>query len=183
MTSSSGPLPPGLTAQVFELCLLRGAPQDLPYSPRLLVALIVAGTAADAFAGSLVGDLDGALARSLLSTFVVLALCRLALVMRDMRNRFVQTASALTACGLVFSLVQLPLALIAVPIPAPGTPLSGMHLLVGWATLGLLVWQLAVSAHIMRHAIESSFGLAFALVVSWLIAYWALLRLLFGAAG
>jgi hypothetical protein len=33
----------------------------------------------------------------------------------------------------------------------------------------------------MRHAIDASFGLAFALVLSWLIACWAIDRILFGA--
>jgi len=178
MSPSLTSLPPGLPSRVFDLCLLRGGPQDLPYSPRLLVALIVASTAVDAFAGHLIGDVDGALARSLLSTLVVLGLCRLALTVRSLQNRFVQTAIALVACGIAFSLVQLPFVLMAGPVPAPGTALTGAQILAGWATLALLVWQLAVSAHVMRHAIESSFGLAFALVVSWLVAYWALLRLL-----
>jgi hypothetical protein len=38
-----------------------------------------------------------------------------------------------------------------------------------------------VFAHIMRRAIESSFGLAFAIVVAWAVADWALGRVLFDA--
>lgn len=109
----------------------------------------------------------------------MLVLCWIALAIRHLRNRYVQTATALLACSLAFSLLQLPIALLAGPPPAGADALTGLQILVGWATLAVFVWQVSVDAHIMRHAMEAPFGLAFALVVSWVLAYWALDRMLF----
>lgn len=170
-----------LSRVVVDLCRLRGNPQDFPYSPNLLALLVGAGTALDTLTGGILGEADTTLARSLLSTAIVLALCWVALAIRGLRNRYEQTACALLACSFALSLLQLPLALLAGPPPATVADMSTLQAIFGWITLALLVWQLSVNAHIVRHAIDASFGFAFALVLSWLIAYWAIDRILFGA--
>ena len=170
-----------LVRVAVDLCRLRRGPQDVPHSPNLFGALIVASVVLDLLVGHLLGDGADVLPRSLLSTAIVLALCWIALAIRRLRNRYVQTATALLACGVLLSLLQVPLAWLAGPPPADANALVGLQIALGWLALAVFVWQLAVDAHIMRHAIESSWGLAFALVVSWVLAYWALERLLFGA--
>jgi hypothetical protein len=165
---------PQLARMIVDMCRLRRGPQDLPYSPNLLLALIVVGTGLDLFAGEAQGDSgSSALARSLLSSAIVLGLCWGALAIRDLRARYVQTATALMACGLLFSLLQTPLALLAGP-PDAHASLTGLQGLVSWIALTLFVWEIGVNAHIMRHAMESSFTFALLLVVSWVIVYWAL---------
>ena len=57
-------------------------------------------------------------ARSLVSTALVLALCWIALAMRQLGNRYVQTASALVACSIVFSLLCCRSPWLAGPMPA-----------------------------------------------------------------
>jgi hypothetical protein len=167
---------------VIDLCRLRGGPQDLPHAPALLAILLGAGTALDLTISHAMNHGDNALARSLLSSGVVLGLCWVALAIRRLPHRYVQTASALLACSLVFSLLQLPIALLAGPPPASAAELSNLQILLGWLTLALFVWQISVDAHIMRNAMDGSFGLAFALIVSWVLAFWALDRVLFGSA-
>ncbi|MEO5622255.1 MAG: hypothetical protein ABJB02_07350 [Dokdonella sp.] len=165
----------------MDLCRWRGGPQDFPFAPRLLAGLFVAGLALDLLVASALDDDAHALARSVLSSGIVLGLCWVALAIRGVRNRYVQTATALLACSLAFSLLQLPLALLAGPAPAPTAELSTLQVLIGWMTLALFVWQVSVDAHIMRQAMDASFGLAFALILSWVLAYWALDRIVFGA--
>ena len=133
-----------------DLMRFRGGPQDLPHAPALLVVLLGAGTALDLAIGHAISDGANALARSLLSSVVVLGLCWVALAIRRLPHRYVQTASALLACSLVFSLVQLPIALLAGPPPATAAELSHLQILLGWLTLALFVWQISVDAHIMR---------------------------------
>jgi len=173
---------PELARLVVDLCRLRGGPQDVPYSPNLLVALFVAGIALDTLGGSINADAGTALASSLLSNGVVLALCWIALTIRGQGNRYVQTASALLACSFAFTLLQLPLAWLGGPPPATAAELGGLQILLGWAMIAVFLWQVAVSAHIMRHAMDAPYGLALALVVAWVLAYWALDGALFGAS-
>jgi hypothetical protein len=169
-----------LACLVRDLCQLRRGPEEMPYSPALLALLVAASVVLDVATGALFGGND-VFARSLVSTALVLALSWAALEVRRFGNRYVQTASALVACGLAFSLLALPLGWLAHPIPSTATVLTPAQVLLGWAVLALFVWNLSVFAHIMRRAIESSFGLAFAIVVAWAVADWALGRVLFDA--
>ena len=162
-----------------QLCVLRARPQDFPHAPRLLLALWVAGIVLDGLVGQVLGFGAGAVGEAVLSSVVVLGLCWIALAIRALRHRFVQAAIALLAAGLVFSLGQLLLALLAGDVPVEGQAPTAAQLVAGWAALGLLAWQVGVFAHVMRHAMEAAYGLAFALVVSWVVAYWALDGLLF----
>lgn len=171
----------GLARTTLELCRLRSGPADLPHAPLLLAGLIVAGTVLDLAVGGALGDSANVFARSLLSTGIVLVLCWAALAIRRLGHRYVQTATALLACSLVFSLLQVPLALLAGPPPASAAQLTAVQIVLGWLTIGVFVWQVCVDAHIMRQALDAALGLAFALVVSWVLAYWALDSLLFGA--
>lgn len=167
---------------VLGLCRLRNSPQDLPHSMRLAVLLLMAATLLDSAIGAALGEAGDAPLRSLLSSVVVLGLCAVALAIRKLGHRYVQTATALLACSIVFSLLQLPVALMAGPPPATAAELSGAQMLLGWFTLGLFFWQIAVNAHIVRHAMDSSFGFALGLVATWVLAFWAIDHALFAGA-
>ena len=172
-----------LTVIVFEMCQLRRGPDDMPYSKALLVVLIGASIVLDVFIGSLGGGVPDALSRSLLSTGLVLALCWIALSLRRLVHRYVQTASALVACSIVFSLLILPLAWLSGPVPSPPTPLSSTQMLLGWLILAIVAWNLVVNAHIVRRALDAPFALGLAIALAWFIADLALERALFDAPG
>lgn len=171
-----------LIGLVWPLLKLRGSPADLPSEPRLPLLLIGASVLIDVLVAAALNDNTDVFARSLMSSAVVLGLCWIALAMRGLRHRFVQTATALVACSLVFSLLQLPLAWLAGPAPANLDHLTTLQVLIGWITIAMFVWQISIDAHIMRHALDAPFGLAFALVVCWMVAYFAIERIAFGAA-
>ncbi|RYD14087.1 MAG: hypothetical protein EOP90_14830 [Lysobacteraceae bacterium] len=164
---------------VVGLCRLRRAPQEFPHAPRLALLLLAAATLLDSAIGVVLGDGDTAPMRSLLSSIVVLGLCWVALAIRKLGHRYVQTATALLTCSIAFSLLQLPVAMIAGPVPEAAAELGAAQIVLGWFTLGLFFWQIAVNAHIVRHAMDSSFGFALGLVATWVLAFWALDHALF----
>ena len=172
---------PGLLVRILNLCRFRGGPQDLPHNPGLLITLLGVSVALDLSTADMFNIGDSALARSLFSTSLLLALCWLALAIRGMRNRFVQTAIALIACSMVFSILVLPLAVLF------GTPaesdklLTPVQTLLAWLTLGVLVWKVAVDAHNLRQAIDAPFWMGVSLAMAWSIADIALSRILFSA--
>lgn len=172
----------GLLAQLANLCRFRGGPQDLPHQPGLLVALLVASVALDLGTAALLDIGDSALGRSLFSSALLLALCWIALAIRGLRSRYVQTATALIGCAMVFSLLIVPIALLLGEPATPEKTLTPIQTLLAWLGLTVLVWKILVDAHNMRQAIDASLWIAFALVLSWSIADFALGRLLFGGA-
>lgn len=170
---------------VRDICQLRRGPEDLPYSPALLGVLVAASIALDCLVDAFLDRVSNVLARSLVSTGLLLALCWIALRLRKLDNRYVQTASALVACGgIVFTLLIVPLAWIAGLSTRGQIELApGPEFLLGLAMLAVVVWNLAVNAHILRRALEASFAFAFLLALIWAIADLALGHALFDRAG
>lgn len=172
----------GFLFKIANLCRFRGGPQDLPHNPGFLVALLVASVALDLVTATILEIGDSAPARSLFSTALLLALCWLALAIRGLLSRYVQTATALISCSMVFSLIIVPLALLFGPPASPEEKLTPIQTMLALLGLGVLIWKISVDANNMRQAIDASFWIGFALVLSWSVADFALGRVLFGGA-
>lgn len=142
-----------LPARVRDLCLFRGGPQDLPYAPRVLIALLVASAileaAFDLRSGSSVAVIVGAN----FGTLVALGALALMLRWRGKPARFVQAALGLAATGFLFELIALPLALI-VGHPTDPASLKGTQIVAALVLFALLVWQACIAANILRQALE-----------------------------
>ena len=82
----------------------------MPYSPALLGLLLAASIAVDLASGVAMGAENDRVAHVLVSTVLILGLAWIALAMRGLGSRFVQTASALVACSIAFSLLVNPIA-------------------------------------------------------------------------
>lgn len=164
---------------VRDLCQLRRGPEDVPYAPQLLLVLILASVLLDVALGAALGVKASILPRSLLSTGLILALCWTALTARGLGTRFVQAASALVACAMVFSLLMLPIAALTGAPPATPEQLTPMQVVLAWTALAVIVWKLCVDAHILRRALDAPFALGFLLALAWALADWALGRAVF----
>lgn len=132
-----------LAALAGDLLRLRRGPQDVPYSPTLLLLALIPyallGSALAAFAmpvsrALLYGPTEAALLGALVYA---------ALAVRRRPARYVQTLTALVLVGVVFNALSLPLTALA-------RPENGLGLLI----LALVAWSFAVSVHILRLALE-----------------------------
>ena len=142
----------------FEICLLRRAPQDLPASGYLLgISLCCYG-----LVSVLVSSRSYTFSMALLLTVVDLGLLVIfawsLLYLQSKMARLNQTLSALAGTGSLMGLIALPLLLTIAPDagttdPVPA-PLQSLWLL-------LLLWNLFIMAHIIRHALSSSFAIGF----------------------
>jgi hypothetical protein len=184
-------VPPSVAGPVrltLDLARLRGDPGDFPYSTSLLGGVFAACVALDMLTARSLGQTDNLLAHALIGESVVLALCWIALRIRGLSHRYVQTATALVACSLLVTLAQYPLALmftptVAVTVPAatPAPP-DPLQVVISLGFLALLAWQTLINAHIMRHAMQATYSFALTLVVTWVIASLAIEQILIGAA-
>ena len=141
----------------FDICLLRRAPQELPASGYLLGISL----GCYVLVSVLVTSQSYAFTRALLLAAVDLGLLIIfvwsLLYLQSKTARINQTLSALAGSGSLMGLIALPLLLaigpdkVNEPVPAP--------LLSLW--LLLLLWNLIIMAHIIRHALSSSFAIGF----------------------
>lgn len=132
-----------LAELVGNLLRLRQGPQDVPYSPTVLLlalipyALLSSALAAFAMPASralLYGPTEAAL---------LAALVYVSVAVRRRPARYVQTLTALVLVGVVFNALSLPLTALA-------RPENSLGLLI----LALVVWSFAVSVHILRQALD-----------------------------
>lgn len=161
-----------------DILLLRRGPQDLPYSTQLLVTVAALSIAVqlpvawmrEVGAGTV-------LAASALWLAFTLGLLRLLLTLRDKGSRFVQAATAFLGCNAVFNAMGIPVALLVGTPPQSPEQMTGAQILAGLISLPLLVWKVAVDAHVFRHSLDISFGGGVAVALMWILAAFALASL------
>ena len=153
----------------WQICLLRRGPQSLPASYGLLGVLLLLHVALGATLEFLSPASGRPLLGALLSTFAMLVMVSMLLQLTGFGRRLLQTLSAVAGCDLVIGALLLPLFAIATPEP----PLAVL-LVLAW--FGLLLWNLTITAHILRCAIEVPFWVALVIAIG-------MVALLFGVVG
>lgn len=154
---------------IRDLLQLKRGPQDVPYSPQLLLLLIGFSTVLDLTIGSVLNVGPNLLQRSLLSTALPLLLLYAVLGIRNLRARFVQTASALMVVGMIFSLLIFPLGLLIGKSPTTPQEVTPLHGIISLIALMLFMWNLTVHAHIFRHALNLPLMSGFLLALMWIV--------------
>lgn len=161
----------------FNICLLRRGPQDLPASGFLLgVSLCCYG-----LVSVLVSSQSYTFSMALLLTVVDLGLLVVfawsLLYLQRKAERLNQTLSALAGTGSLMGLIALPLLLTIGP-DATSEPVPA-SLLSLW--LLLLLWNLFIMAHIIRHALSSSFAIGFGISLLYALLNMQVIVTLFSA--
>jgi len=161
-----------------DVVALRRGPQDAPHSPRLLAEIAALLVALELTLAWLKGmSLRDVFAGALLSLVVTLGALHLLLALRGLRNRFVQSAIALVGCSFLFTAITLPFNLLIGDVPANAQQMTPTQLLIGFILLPIVVWQLVVNAHILRHSLDVSFSTALGIAGLWIVVILALATL------
>ncbi|HSE11439.1 MAG TPA: hypothetical protein VLB69_02280 [Rudaea sp.] len=156
---------------IRDICLLRRGPQDLPYSVSLLVAVAAAWMVLQlGVAVARAVPLEGVFAGAVLELMFTLGALNVILTLRGLRNRFVQTATALLGCTLVFILLNVPILLLIGDPPATVQQLNPLQILLVLVSLPLLVWKVLVDAHIFRHSFNVPYLSGVVIALLWIIA-------------
>lgn len=153
-----------------DICLLRRGPQDLPYSPQLLVSICVASVAVQFVIAQILGIEGNIIVASLLGLSFNLGVLYVLLSLRSVRSRFIQSGTALLGCALLFALVSLPVALLAGGKPPTPDDVTPLQLLLGLVSLPIIIWKIVIDAHILRHSLNLPFFAGLMIAIFWLIA-------------
>lgn len=161
--------------RLLDICMLRAGPQDLPASRPLMNLLFATYIVVGVLAGRLLGPIEIALLESVFDAAVVGLVLYGALNWRGLAMRFVQTYSAVLGCGVVINVLALPVIYSIASAQASGA--SSPTLALTW--LAMLGWDLAVFAHILRHAFNIGFGRGLLFSVVYFLLYYQLASRLF----
>lgn len=139
--------------RVRDLCLFRAGPQDLPYAPRALVVLLIIGALLEAFFDLRQGSSIKVVIAANLGTLAALGALLWLLRWRHKPERFVQTALALLATGLLFEVLVLPL-LLYVGHPTNPAQVTSRQFMAAMVLFVILIWQAGISVNILRNAMQ-----------------------------
>ena len=163
----------------LDLCLFRAAPQDGPASSLLLAIAMACYFMASAL--SLSGSYGLAVAWPIALTELLLLVIYVAglLYLFSLQARIGQTLSALTGAGCIIGILSIPLVLFTGPVDAD----AQLPVMLSLAWLGLLAWNLAVTASIMRHALSRSFAIGLGVALVYMVISMQIITMLFIGPG
>jgi hypothetical protein len=169
-----------LFAVFRDIVLLRRGPQDLPYAPGLLIALLLLSLMISLGVAGLAPSAPMPLGRALFSLGMMLLLPALALRMADRSARFVQTATALAGADVALTLLAIPILLGVGQVPEDTTQTTALQVACIWLLLAQMVFHLVVRASILRHALEVPLRAGMLLSVAFFVIELVLVVVIFG---
>jgi hypothetical protein len=149
----------------WRILLLRAAPQSVPAAPALLWLSLLLHYAIGLLHALFSLPFGFAALYALVSTLTMVAVVHGLLLLFRKHERYLQTVTALAACEALLGLMLLPLSVLYYQ----GNGGAELQSLMAILSLLLIGWNVAVAAHIFRHALSVSSGLGFLYSVAYLI--------------
>ena len=148
----------------FDICCFRLNPQDLPKSNVLLTLSILGYMLASGLLALLSTQLVNATLAGIIEVLLVMLFTYGLLQIRNKTERWSQTVTALSGTGIVLSMIALPLYYLGSnPDQAGAIQTVGLLLLII-----LIIWNIAIMAHIFRHALQTTIGLGVVIAITYI---------------
>lgn len=146
---------------LFDICLLKKTPQNLPYSFGLLKLLAIANLCINFLLMNLSTDWFGAALKAAVGVLLIGSFSWICLFVSGKLTRFCQTTSALLGVDALLDLFALP--------PIATMVVNPENLLAFLAMIGVIIWHWVITGHIMRNALEQSFAFGLGLAFLYLV--------------
>jgi hypothetical protein len=163
-------------ATLLRLLGFKSGPEDFPYSPSLSVGALVAFAVTGLLALSPAFALADAIPQVALELALMTTLLYAMLAVFKRQRRFLQSLTALALVGATMQLLSWPVMRL---VYADGEP-ERIGALPTLALLGLLFWNLALIAHILRRALDISQLQAAAATLAYYVALTVIALSVFG---
>lgn len=162
-----------LIRAILSIALLRQGPQILPVSSFLLTLALAVHVGTGVLLGLFSLPFATALVSATAGTLIMVALVHVLLLAHRLNSRAKQTLTALAGCEALIGLMALPLATLFYA----GGGLAELAMLL---SLVLLLWNVAVAAHIFRHALNVSPGMGVLFAIGYTLVSLSLSGLIGG---
>jgi len=152
-----------------DVCLLKRKPQDLPVSTELLAVCLLAYTIGSFLLALISQTMIDALIAGIVEVLLVATMTYILLKIINVPERWLQTTTALSGTGAIFSFIAMPLFFwidLGSQLKSAGQPAAYLIIVL------LVLWNIAVMAHIFRHTFSTSFtaGVFVSLFSVWIIS-------------
>jgi len=153
----------------FDICLLQKRPEDLPASVAFLFICLLSYTTTSILLAIPTQTIFNAVIAGSIETVLIMLITYLLLLVKGKKERWLQLTTALSGTGTIFGLLALPLFYWI----AYTANVKSDHTFENILVISLVIWNIAVMAHILRHALSASFftGIFVSLVTRSLILY------------
>lgn len=148
----------------FNVCLLRKAPQDLPKSSVLLTLCLILYAILDVILTLQTRIFTDALLVSLMDVGFLMTVTYLILRQHRHPERWNQTMTAMFGSGLILGIFIFPVVYIGVQNQVQ----SWLQQIILVLFLVMVIWNIAVLAHILRHAISASMGIGVMIAILYI---------------
>lgn len=156
----------------LDICLFKKGPQDAPASAMLLKLALAAYFAVGVVLTALENPLPESVLQVLLEGAMMLAFVWASLLAAGKTGRWLQTAIAMLGTDALLSGFAIPLEVLALAAQQAGV----FRLLL----LLLMLWNIGVVAHILRHALSQPLAIGLSLSLIFVVFTLQVLILLFG---
>jgi hypothetical protein len=156
---------------LFDICLFKKGPQDLPLSVWLLRMLVVVDVGVSFLMLSIHTDWLNSLLQAIVSALLIVGFCWFMLYLVRKRERFYQTTGALLGTDAMISFFALP--------GIASMTLGRGALLAFIITIVLMIWHWAVTGHIIRNALGQTLAFSLGLAFLYILGTYQVMALLF----
>lgn len=156
---------------IFDICLFRKGPQDIPESKALLLLLFIPIYAATSFLILILSiDAIHSILQALAGITLTLFSCKIILYIAKKPERYIQTASALIATDSLINFFALP---VMSTLLVQGSTLAFFSIIV------LMFWHWLVSGHIFSNALAQPFSFGLGIAFLYILLSYQVMALLF----
>ncbi len=156
---------------LFDICLFKKGPQDLPPSAGLLWMLVIVDVSVSFLMVSIRTDLAVSLLQAIASALLIVGFSWLILYVGRKRERFNQMTDALLGTDALISFFALP---------GMASMMIGTGALLAFIiTIALMIWHWAVTGHIIRNALGQTWAFSVGLAFLYILGSYQVMALLF----
>lgn len=158
----------------WNICRFRQGPQDLPAAQSLFIVTLLLYLLISTIISGFELEPERALLSAVVEVALLLAMIRVMLWARELWPRFQQTATALLGSGTLFGFIAVPLMWWQSQYDQPMDAFAPSLLI-----FALFVWSVAVTGHILRHALNVPFYVGVVLSLLYTYVSITILRAIF----
>ncbi len=157
-----------LFSAFFDICRLIKRPQDIPESKNLLTLWVVVYGFLWILLASLSQPIDKGILAGVVEVALIMLFSLALLQTCGKSSRWTQTVTALVGTGIIISIIAFPI-YILIGVGELSDHESSIGQSIGLLLLAALAcWNIAIMAHILRHALETNFTLALFLAITYI---------------